>query len=636
MKKCICIVISILLLAAVAAPAANAAVSEEVYPTIMVAGYSSSNLYEDDNQVWKLDMNGILNTVLSRIAQIGRGLGELALQRPDYLTDLVGQEILNLAGKLRTNPDGSSVFNITTYRQDAEHTQLSYLYAHGQESQIHEPIIMDAAAEWYGENGGDYLFSYQQDFRMSMVDCAATLDKYVDSVLEFTGAKKVNIIAVSHGGQTVAAYLAMYGLRKNVINNAVLTVPAIGGAALAYDVMSESVALDEETLLYFIENGNMMEEDINWLVRAHQFGILDQVCNLLIHRYIKQILGYWGSMWDFIPLEYYDELKNELLDPVESAALIEKSDYFHYEILANMTEILNSCVDEGMNIYLVAGMGMPSVTGLQVQSDAIIPVKCATGAESAPYGSRYNNGYIQKNSICANVSHNHLSPDMTVDASTGFLPDYTWYIHGMYHGMGKKDDYFMDLCKTLLLTNNRIDVHSYSEFPQFKYSTNRNYSVICALDSSPEGYWTTSDSKLIITNLSHKYKMRVTSVTVDGADVRFDVKKLIYLDPLSSCSIDMSGVLPVGSLQTADITVNYRLIGSITPIGCRTQVFTILNGDPLPYDPNEPYTSMYHETAFEEGIPDTVKSVLKFTGMFDFLKMIINNLLTVLNTFRIK
>ncbi|MBQ6172976.1 MAG: hypothetical protein IJK34_10200, partial [Clostridia bacterium] len=150
MKKCICIVISILLLAAVAAPAANAAVSEEVYPTIMVAGYSSSNLYEDDNQVWKLDMNGILNTVLSRIAQIGRGLGELALQRPDYLTDLVGQEILNLAGKLRTNPDGSSVFNITTYRQDAEHTQLSYLYAHGQESQIHEPIIMDAVAEWYG------------------------------------------------------------------------------------------------------------------------------------------------------------------------------------------------------------------------------------------------------------------------------------------------------------------------------------------------------------------------------------------------------------------------------------------------------------------------------------------------------
>ncbi len=636
MKKCICIVLGILLLVTVVSPAANAAVSEEVYPTIMVAGYSSSNLYEGDDQVWKLNMNGILNTVLSSIAQIGRGLGELALQRPDYLTDLVGQEILNLAGKLRTNPDGSSVFNLTTYYQDAEHTQLSYLYANGELSQIHEEIVMDAIAEWYGENGGDYLFSYQQDFRMSMVDCAATLDKYVDSVLEFTGAKKVNIIAVSHGGQTVAAYLAMYGLQKNVVNNAVLTVPAIGGAALAYDVMSESVALDEETLLYFIENGNMLEEDINWLVRAHQFGILDQVCNLLVHRYVKQILGYWGSMWDFIPLEYYDELKNELLDPVESAALIEKSDYFHYEILANMTEILNSCVDEGMNIYLVAGMGMPSVTGLQVQSDAIIPVKCSTGAESAPYGSRYNNGYIQKNDICTDVSHNHLSPDMTVDASTGFLPDYTWYIHGMYHGMGKKDDYFMDLCRMLLLTNNRVDVFTYSEFPQFKHSTNRNYSVICALDSSPEGYWTTSDSKLIVTNLSHKYKMRVTSVSVDGADIRFDIKKLIYLDPLESCAIDMSGVLPEGSLQTVDITVNYRLIGSITPIGSRTQVFTILNGDPLPYDSAEPYTAMYHETAFEEGISDTTKSILKYTGMFDFLKMIINNLITVLGTFRIK
>ncbi len=637
MKKFICVVLSIMLLLSVFAPAAYAAAADPVYPTIIVAGYSSSNLYENNNKVWKLDMNGILNTVLGKIAQIGRGLGELALQRPDYLTDLVGKEILNLAGKLAFNPDGTSVYDLHTYYQDAEHTQFSYLYANGEESQVHEAVIMADIAAQYGSNGNDYIFSYQQDFRMSMVDCAANLDKYVDSVLEFTGADKVNIFAVSHGGQTVAAYLAMYGLEKNVVNNAVLTVPAIGGAALAYDVMSEQVALDEETLLYFIENGQMLEADINWLVRAHQFGILDKVCNGLVHRYVKQILGYWGSMWDFIPLDYYDELKSELLDPAQSAALIEKSDYFHYNILANMTEILNNCVTAGMNIYIVAGAGMPSVTGLQEQSDAIITVNAATGAKTAPYGLRFNDGYIQQNSVCADVSHNHLSPDMTIDASCAYLPEYTWIVNGMYHGMTWKDEYSVDLCKTLLFSNSRVDVHTYKQFPQFKYSSNRNYSVTATLDQSPQGYWTSADTALVVTNLSHKYKMRITSITVEGVDARFDVKKPVFLDPQASCTFEMSGSIPSGSLTTADITVNYSLIGSITPLGSRTLVFTRLNGAPITaYDSANPYTAAYRETAFEKGVSDSAQTFLRRTGVFDFLKMIVNSLLTIMRIFRIK
>ncbi len=637
MKKLFCILLSLTLIFAVFAPAAYAASADStVYPTIIVSGYSSSDLFLDGEQVWKLDMSGVLNLVLSNIARIGRGLGELAFQKPEYLVDLIGPEVLNLTKYLANNPDGSSVYDLTTYAQDAEHTQFSYLYNEMGGNYVHEAQMMADVAALYGPNGNDYIFCYQHDFRKSMVDCAATLDRYIDSVLSFTGAEKVNIVAVSHGGQTVAAYLAMYGMEKNVIHNAVMLVPAIGGAALAYDTMSETVALDEETLLYFIENGQMLEEDINWLVRAHQFGALDLVCNLLIHKYIKQIIGYWGSIWDFIPTEYYEELKQTQLDPVQSAALIEKSDYFHYEILAHISETMQACVEEGMNLYIVAGAGMPSVTGLQEQSDAIITVHDATGAETAPYGLRFNDGYQQVRTVCRKEEHNHLSPDMAIDASACYLPDYTWFVNGMYHGMGWKDQYCVDLCETLLFSDERISVFSDPRFPQFKYSTNRNYSVIASFDSSPEGYWTANDRTLTVTNLSHKYTMRLISVSIDGADAVIPLKKPIYIDPQGSCTLEYIGTPPEMSLTTADITINYSLIGSVTPIGSRTLVFTVMNGAPAAYDANAPFAQANRTTQFEKNLSDSAVTVMKKTGIFDWLKMVINSLFAIIKSVTLK
>jgi len=636
MKKTVSIFLSLLLVCGILLPLANAAEAGEVYPTIIVAGYSSSNLYIDDEQIWKLDMSEVLQLVLHNIAKIGIGLGELAFQNPDYLCDTVGPAMIDLCGKMACNPDGSSIYDMTTYLQDAEHTQFSYLYDNLDGENTHEAVIMADIADIYGENGYDYIFSYQQDFRMSMVDCAATLDRYIDSVLEFTGADKVNLFAVSHGGETVAAYLCMFGLQKNVVNNAVLTVPAIGGAALAYDLMSETVVFDEETLLYFIENGQMLEEDLNWLVRANQFGILDDVCNILMNRYVKQILQYWGSIWDFIPAQYYEELKNEQLDPVLSADLIAKSDYFHYEILGNMTQYLQACVAEGMNIYIVAGYGNPSVTGLQEQSDAIIPISASTGAKTAPFGTRFSDGYIQERSVCANENHNHLSPDMTVDASTGFLPDYTWYVHGLFHGMTWKDEYSIALCETLLFSSEKVDVYTYPEFPQFKYSSNRNYSVTCDFNASSQGYWTADDTSLTITNLSYKYPMRLVSVTVDGADVRFDIKNVVYIKPQESYTLKMTGTLPEVSLTTADITINYALLGSVTPAGSRTMVFTIMNGPCAEYDEGSPYTSSFRDTFFDKAVSDNMRDFLEKTGLYDWLKMIFNSLITILKTFGIR
>lgn len=641
MKKTLCILLSLLLVLLTVLPVLAETVNEEeVYPTIIVAGYSSSSLYMDNGEselgekIWGVNPDEILAAVLSNLAQLGRGLGELAFKRPEYLVDVAGQAIVDMYGDMAYNPDGTSMNPIRTYFTDPLRTQFSYLYGMCNGENVHEAVIMDHMAEVYGEDGYDQIFSYQNDFRQNIVDCAADLDRYVDAVCEYTGKDKVNIYAVSHGGETTSVYLSLYGKDKGKINNAVLTVPAIGGAALAYDVVNESVSLDEETLMYFIENGQLIEEDYNWLVRAHQLGFLDDICNLLVHRYVKQILGYWGSMWDFIPADYYDELRDRYLDPEKNATLIEKSDYYHHEILPKMSENLQACVDNGMNIYIVAGTGAPSVTGLQEQSDAIITVKSSTGAKTAPWGKRFSDGYRQEGTNCADPTHNHLSPEMTIDASCGYLPEYTWYVNGLYHGMTWRDEYSIALCTMLLFSPTRVDVHTYPEYPQFKYSENRTFSALAEFDKSAPGYWSSEDTKLIVKNLSFKYKMRLISIVCNGVDIEFNTTKPIYIAPQKTVEISFAGDLPAQSLITADLTVNYMMIGSITPYSYRTMTFTVMNGEPAPYNADEPLTDMLHPTDFDVQVSDSVIKVFQKTGVLAFMKMLINSLLTIISTLR--
>lgn len=636
MKKIISILLACLILFAGLLPAVFAErQSENTYPTIIVAGYSSSNLYLDGKQVWHIDGNDIVSAVLKNIARIGIGLGELAFRQPKYLSDVIGREIIRLTQYIAMNPDGTSVYPLSTWPADAEHTQFSYLYENYNGDNVHEAEIMADIGTLYGDDGNRFLFSYQQDFRYGMIDCAAALDKYVDSVREFTGKDKVNIYAVSHGGQTVAAYLALYG-EKNAVNNVVMTVPAIGGAALAYDVLSEKIDFNEEELVVFVENGQMLETDFNWLVKANRLGILDDLFKSLVHNYVKKIVGYWGSMWDFVPMEYYDDLKNSLLDPVQSAAIIEKSDIWHYQILPTMGEKLRACIDRGANIYIVAGSESPSVTGLREQSDAIIPVAAATGALTAPYGFRFNDGYKTCGTVCDDPTHNHLSPGMTIDASAGWLPEQTWFIAGYFHGMTWKDEYLIGLCKTLIFADDLISVHTFKEYPQFKDSTAVNYSVHAAFDRSAEGYLSGQDSALTVTNLSKKYKMRIASVAVDGADIQINVTKVVYLDPGQSYAFTITGTLPEYSLSTVDVTVNYSLVGSVTPIGARTQTFTVMNGPAPVYDADSPYTAAWHSTVFDDQVSDAGKTLLQKTGLLAFIKMIMNRFMAILRALRIR
>ena len=620
MKKLLCIVLSVVL--AVSSCFFASAMGEvegkvSDYPVIIVPGYSSTNLYygeslETGEAVWGLDFDHVLERVLARIADIGIGLGTFAFDDAEYITDVLAEEMLVLFEKLRCNPDGTSAYELHQDYTDALHKNNAYLIENRTDTMYRQEVEISEEIAYY--IGHENIYNFSCDFRMGAESCAAELDAFIQSVKEHSGKDKVNLFAVSHGGQVSATYLALYG-HKGDVDNAVLTIPAIGGAGIAHDAMMACFDFDEECLLRFIENGTMTEENYNWLVKANQLGFIDTLANSLFPKILPAI-GYWGSLWDFIPLAQYEATKAALLDSEESARLIEISDRFHYEILPSMPEKFAKCIENGMNISIISGTGNRILTGMNENSDAIITVNASTGATCAPYGKRFADGYVQINPC---DGKDKISPSMEIDASTAYLPDNTWFVDGLFHGMTYKDNYTRVLMMNLLLTDRITDVYSDANFPQFKYSTNASHTVHAAFGGCDEGILSDEANSLVVTNVCANSNVRILAVECDGIDLQFEVDPSEKLLPGEKTEIAFTGDIPDVSGQVVNVTVYYAM-NTITPIGYRMQAFRIVNGE-LVEDAGD-YADSEATMPFDGIIDVNVETILRNLGLKEVFTMI--------------
>jgi len=82
------------------------------------------------------------------------------------------------------------------------------------------------------------------------------------------------------------------------------------------------------------------------------------------------------------------------------------------------------------------------------------------GATAGPQDTPLPKGYAQKNTHCADPSHNHISPDSIVDASTGFLPETTFYFRNQNHELTGENGDIIALVNEILLHDGIKDVRS--------------------------------------------------------------------------------------------------------------------------------------------------------------------------------
>lgn len=605
----------------------NTSAQDEItdYPIIIVPGYSGSALrYVDENgveeHIWGFTPEMIMSILENTIKNIGT-------EKPaeEILQDATGTDLVGWLRKMKMKSDGTSLYPLRNYYETAEEScSANVMKIHTDGQYRHEVEIQDKLAEYVGYEN---IFNFYNDFRYGAEYCAGKLDEYIQQVKEYTGKDKVNIYALSHGGQVTATYLALYGHKQDV-DNAVMAIPAIGGAGIAYDMLTENLKFREEILLTFIQHGFMWEDDYDWLLKAEALGFLDDLVNDVLIDLVREYLGNWVSLWDFIPTEYYEDAKKQLLDSTEHAGLIATSDRFHYEILPSMGEKLQACENEyGMNLTIVAGCDIPVITGMNASSDAIITLASSTGATCAPYGERFSDGYEQKNPC---DGKNKLSPDMACDMSTAYLPDDTWVINGLYHGMVYKDDFTREIIINGVLNDKYENVYSSPDYPQFHYTTNPSHTVHAAFDSSVEGFVGKDDTKLVIENVCKEDRVKILAVEFDGCDLKVNLEGTSTLNAGEKLELDIEGSLPAKSRTIITATVTYISLDSITPFGQRTFSYTVTDGEKAEYDGS--FTAIHMPQGKTNPLAEitnpTTKAVAEFVKIFvDFISYWIRTML---------
>lgn len=526
MKKVLAVILSALMLFSVMSIGVVAQEEEKV-PVVILQGYSGPSLaYADANGepiiengevklAWPLNFDDIGTKIMGLLADVTLNQNELG----DAIVDVL-QEYF---APLEMYPDGTSKNNLVPYPSGAAATRASTLIENGMEQYIPEAVVAEMAI---AEVGAENVFGFTQDWRQSQVDSAADLDAYIQEVKEITGAEQVDLYGLSHGGQYGTSYLYYYG-HKGDVRRAMFGDPATTGtSAVGSFFTGEYVDANLEDVIKFIEHGFEHEKNWEWLVQLLTLDefLVEIVNSALVNTDLLEGIVLIPSLWDFVPYNYFeDALEYVGLNAEDNGELYADTVKYHNDISNGGLNLANTLSDlkvAGTRLGYVVGCGYDSVNG-KYNSDILIDTYLSSGSTCMPLGETFPEGYTKEGTVCSNPNHYHISPEFDIDASTGFMPDNTWYVRGQGHGMIMHDPYTKSLVHDFLWGDIE-NVFSSKAYPQFNLSENPGEVLYARFDNTSTGYHSTVDTALEITNLSAESNIQIWAIETEGADIDFD------------------------------------------------------------------------------------------------------------------
>ncbi len=430
-------------------------------PIVYVAALGSATLYQnagtaDEKVVFRPETSSYIKLVAKLIIPL---VSLIFTKDYDAFADALIPAAMDVFGPLANADDGTSTPDITTK----------------------EELPTDP------EHGLDYSYYYGYDFRADPVACAEGLDEFIDRVIEITGHDKVRIKASSMGGVVTMAYLEKYGTEK--IKSVIFQCCPIKGTALAGDLYCGNLVIEEEAVyrygMYDLPllvdgiGGQILTGLVEVLSKTGVLGMLIGVIDKLLDNCLDRVYNEMlipvfkanCGLWSFVPDEYYEEAKEFMLGKLygeETAKLVERIDYYHYNVQCKADEILNGVIESGVPVMILAAYNVqrtPIIETWKNDSDETVDTKYASvGATVALLGETLGDKYVQ----AENDGHNHISADNKIDASTCALPENTWFVKDMLHcttheGHDGLYRWFFENDNTPEILN----VHSNPAYPQF-------------------------------------------------------------------------------------------------------------------------------------------------------------------------
>ena len=332
-------------------------------------------------------------------------------------------------------------------------------------------------------------YSFYHDPRISPFEAADQLNDYIEAVKRVTGKDKVCIIGRCMGTNTMLAYLQKY--QEPVDYAGVASVLFYTGTSESIPMldaaMSGTVKIDKKASGYFLQSLNLGEKVDNETLSAvipyvldilqNGYGIdvtanlvqrfYDHIKDTLIRDFLRETIastpGYWGMIGP-----HYEEAKAYIFgDDAETyAGLIAKTDAYYENVYLRRYEILADMRECGVKLSAVCKYGFPAYPiyeGANKISDGDTPVTNQSfGAVTSDYDTRFSDDYVAERERAG--FGDCISPDRQIDASTGFMPDTTWYIKNYPHS-----SFYLEVHDLLekIVWRSDFTVRSDAEYPQF-------------------------------------------------------------------------------------------------------------------------------------------------------------------------
>ena len=565
---------------------------EEIVPIVVLQGYSGPTLvYADENgepiidsetgdvvKAWPVDFGKIGEKVVSALPEMvtGKLAGEDAIV--EALVPIVKETLMPLV----ILEDGTSWQNLTYYPKGAAATQVSTLIEKNMEQYIPESVFVEEAIQ---RVGAENVFGFTFDWRRSQLDYAKAVDEYIQEVKEITGSDKVDIMGLSHGGQYGITYLYYYGYKGDV-RNVILANPATGGTTFVSTLfMNEYVDLDLKNIMRFVQHIFDIEEDFEWIFDLLSLeNIIGGINRVLQEERIMYRLSNIPSLLDFVPMDRFDEVVENIgLNPEVNGKLYYDTVKYHTDVHTgtNLADKFAELEKQGIKIGYIVGHGYTALSSVGTNSDFLIDTYLGSGgACCAPYGETFEADYVQKGTICNDKSHYHISPEFNIDASTGALPDSTWYVSGQGHGQYFNDPYTRQIvCE--FLWGELETVFDDDRFPQFNYSQKHADNIYAYFNNTDAGYHSSTDTELIIENLSNTSKIRIWNIDIDGADVDYVYERNLVLDVGDSVSVSIESDSPGDASTPFKVKVTYTIENTMLTTATKEFSFIGMSDDEM-------------------------------------------------------
>lgn len=492
MKKIISVILSVIMIFAVLAPAVSAAGEKAI--TVYLEGYGDGLYGKSGEKAFPVDL-GLAEGLQEMLDEILVDLAWASLTG-DYssysnrLYDLIAPAYADL--KLDNN---------------GESTDENGEFYHG--------LGFDPLTRTEHNNskfdGGYYRFRY--DWRLSVEYNAEVLDQFIAILIAKTGATKVNLVGRCLGGNIISAYLQNAPEASLArLDNVIMYIPSTLGVDFISALFSGKIVLDPDAVDNYVtyslaDNdiiGTSMDDQllsdlitiVNFINEIYVLGygadvvedIVQSVKDNALARILRDSYASFPGFWSMVRDEDVEDaialIYNTPELQEEYAGMIKKIRSYHENVQVNAEERMLELEEKGVDFMIISKYNyadFPLSENANQQSDGTAStVATSFGATVAPFGATLTKSYIND---MPEENLKYLSKDNMIDASSCVFPDNTWFVKNLYHSNFPAS---VDVLMNAFLKTEGMTVETYEEYPQFiKYD--KETGELSAVEGLDEG-----------------------------------------------------------------------------------------------------------------------------------------------------